>query len=43
MWLWIVVAVAAVMHAAVISDEENRRIRNAKECLESRRMKWYLR
>ena len=23
MWLWIVVAVAAVMHAAVISDEEN--------------------
>lgn len=31
MWLWIVVAVAAVMRAAVISDEENRRIRNAKE------------
>ena len=31
MWLWIVVAVAAVMHAAVISDEENRRIRNAQE------------
>jgi len=31
MWLWIVVAVAAVMHTAVISDEENRRIRNAKE------------
>ena len=31
MWLWIAVAVAAVMHAAVISDEENRRIRNAKE------------
>lgn len=31
MWLWIVVAVSAVMHAAVISDEENRRIRNAKE------------
>lgn len=31
MWLWIVVAVVAVMHAAVISDEENRRIRNAKE------------
>lgn len=31
MWLWIVVAVAAVMHVAVISDEENRRIRNAKE------------
>lgn len=31
MWLWIVVAVVAVMHAAVISDEENRLIRNAKE------------
>lgn len=31
MWLWIVVAVVAVIHAAVISDEENRRIRNAKE------------
>lgn len=31
MWLWIVVAVVAVMHAAVISDEENRWIRNAKE------------
>lgn len=31
MWLWIVVAVVAVIHVAVISDEENRRIRNAKE------------
>ena len=31
MWLWIVVAVVAVIHAGVISDEENRRIRNAKE------------
>ena len=31
MWLWIVVAVVATVHAAVISDEENRRIRKAKE------------
>lgn len=31
MWLWIVVVVVAAVHAAVISDEENRRIRNAKE------------
>lgn len=31
MWLWIVVAVATAVHAAVISDEENRRIRKAKE------------
>ena len=31
MWLWIVVAVAAVMHAAVISDEECERIRKTKE------------
>ena len=31
MWLWIIVAVAAAVHAAVISDEENRRIRKAKE------------
>ena len=31
MWLWIVVAVAAAVHAAVIDDEENRRIRKAKE------------
>lgn len=31
MWLWIVVAVAAAVHAAVIGDEENRRIRKAKD------------
>ena len=31
MWLWVVVAVAAAVHATVISDEENRRIRKAKE------------
>lgn len=31
MWLWIVVVVATAVHAAVISDEENRRIRKAKE------------
>ena len=31
MWLWIVVAVAAVIHAAAISDDEDRRIRKAKE------------
>lgn len=31
MWLWIIVAVAAAVHAAVISDEENKRIRKAKE------------
>lgn len=31
MWLWIIVAVVAAVHAAVISDEENRRIRKAKE------------
>ena len=31
MWLWIIVAVAAAVHAAVISDEENRRIRKAKD------------
>ena len=31
MWLWIVVAVAAAVHAAVISDDENRRIQNAKD------------
>ena len=31
MWLWIVVAVAAAVHAAVIDDDENRRIRKAKE------------
>lgn len=31
MWLWIVVAVAAAVHAAVIDDEENRRIRKTKD------------
>ena len=31
MWLWIVVAVAATVHAAGISDEENERIRDAKD------------
>jgi len=31
MWLWIVVAVAAAVHAAVISEEENKWIRKAKE------------
>lgn len=31
MWLWIIVAVAAAVHAAVISDEENRRIQNTKD------------
>ena len=29
MWLWIIVAVAAAVHAEVISDEENRLIRSA--------------
>ena len=31
MWLWIIVAVAAAVHAAVIDDEEDRRIRKAKD------------
>lgn len=31
MWLWIVVAVAAAVQAAVIDDEEDRRIRKAKD------------
>lgn len=31
MWLWVIVAVAAAVHAAVISDDENRRIQNAKD------------
>lgn len=31
MWLWVVMAVAAAVHAAVISDDENRRIQNAKD------------
>ena len=31
MWLWIVVAVAATVDAAVIDEDENRRIRKAKD------------
>lgn len=31
MWLWVVVAVAAAVHATIISDDENRRIQNAKD------------
>ena len=31
MWLWIIVAVAAAVHATVIDDDENRRIRKAKD------------
>jgi len=31
MWLWIVVAVAAAVHAEVISDDENRRIKDIKD------------
>lgn len=30
MWLWIVVAMATAVHAAVISDDENRRIKDIK-------------
>lgn len=30
MWLWIVVAVSTAVHAAVISDDENRRIKDIK-------------
>ena len=30
MWLWIVVAVATAVHAAAISDDENRRIKDIK-------------
>ena len=31
MWLWIIVAVVAAVHAAVIDEDENRRIRDAKD------------
>lgn len=31
MWLWVAVAVAAAVHATIISDDENRRIQNAKD------------
>lgn len=30
MWLWVVVAVAAAVHATIISDDENRRIQNSE-------------
>lgn len=31
MWLWIVVAVAAAVHATIISDDDNRRIKDIKD------------
>lgn len=31
MWLWIVVAAVAAVHAAVIDDDENKRIRKTKD------------
>ena len=31
MWFWIVVAVVAAVHAAVIDEDDNRRIRDAKD------------
>ena len=31
MWLWIVVAVASAVHATIISDDENRRIKDIKD------------
>lgn len=31
MWLWIIVAVAAAVHAAVIDEDENKRIRKTKD------------
>lgn len=31
MWLWIIVAVVAAVHAEVISDDENRRIKDIKD------------
>ena len=31
MWLWIVVAVVAAVHATIISDDENRRIKDIKD------------
>lgn len=31
MWLWIIVAVVAAVHTAVIDEDENRRIRDAKD------------
>jgi len=31
MWLWIVVAVVAAVHAVVIDEDENKRIRKTKD------------
>ena len=31
MWLWIVVAVVAAVHAAVIDEDENKRIRKTSQ------------
>ena len=31
MWLWIVVAVVAAVHEAVIDEDENKRIRKTKD------------
>lgn len=31
MWLWIIVTVVAAVHTAVIDEDENRRIRDAKD------------
>lgn len=31
MWLWIIVAVAAIVHSLVINDDENQRIKNIKD------------
>ena len=31
MWLWIIVAVAATVHAVVIDEDENQRIKDIKD------------
>ena len=31
MWLWIVVAVAAIVHSLLIDDDENQRIKDIKD------------
>lgn len=31
MWLWIIVAVVAAVHTTIISDDENRRIKDIKD------------
>lgn len=31
MWLWIVMAVVAAVHAVVIDEDENKRIRKTKD------------